>query len=313
MTQVRGTPHAAVEDVGEEAPGLAMGARRRPVASRVVDDGRVVEEALFFGSADAPIFGVMHRPPAEAIGGVLICSPTHAELLRNYRREVLLGRELARNGIAVQRFQYAGSGHSADPSSSQTFEHMLDDARQAFDRLSEIGQLAVMGTRLGATVAAALAAESDVPALVMWEPVTDPGRYFREVFRGRLVSQVKRGEETSRSRAIEELHRSGGTDVLGYEVGRPFYETILARGARDFDQVPPDVLLVQIGGPPGLRTDYRELVEKWKSDDSTVDTYRLEGAEPWWFGTAPETVGDDPDRASELVEVTSRWLIRNLA
>ena len=286
------------------------------IATRRVDAIGIVEEIGFVESGGRQMFSALHRPEGASNAAVVICSPIQAEQLRNYRREVLLARELARQGLTVQRFHYRGSGNSDGSPADVTFETMLEDARTALRLLRERadGAIALVGTRLGAAVAAIVGREAGARALVMWEPLADTDRYFREIFRGRLVSELKHGESHGGRSPIDELRRSGQLDILGYSIDLPLYESVIARRpSDDLVEVPPHVLLVQIGGPSSLRPDYRALASAWSERGTSVLTHRLEGAEPWWFGSAPDMAGEEPDRAHEMVEVTSGWMLHAVA
>jgi len=283
------------------------------IASRRVDAIGIIEEIGFVDSGGGQMFSALHRPEHDPIAAVLICAPIQAEQLRNYRREVLLARELARQGLAVQRFHYRGSGNSDGSPADVTFETMLEDARTALRLLRDRadGAIAVVGTRLGSSVAAIVGRESGARALAMWEPVANTDRYFREIFRGRLVSELKHGESHGGRSPIDELRRSGRIDILGYSIDLPLYESVIARRpSDDLATVPPHVLLVQIGGSSSLRPDYRALATAWGERGASVRTHRLEGAEPWWFGSAPDIADEEPDRAHEMMEVTSAWMLQ---
>lgn len=274
----------------------------------------ITEQVGFFGGPQR-LFGVTSRP-ADATVGVVICSPIHAELLRNYHREVLLARSLARAGYAVQRFQYRGSGNSDGEPAEETFESLLEDVEAAADHLVQttgVDRLIFVGTRLGA-VAAALAARSrGGVALAMWEPVLNADRYFREIFRGHLVSGLKKSEDGEERKPQEELRQVGSVDVLGYSIDRPLVESVRAR--RLLDDVaapPPHALIVQIGGARGLRAELGSLVDEWTKAGISIRTHQLEGSEPWWFGGTPQINEDDRDRASELEEVTTQWMLTSV-
>ena len=286
------------------------------IASRRVDAIGIVEEIGFVDSGGGQMFSALHRPEGPSSASVLICAPIQAEQLRNYRREVLLARELARHGLSVQRFHYRGSGNSDGSPADVTFESMVEDARTAMRLLQDRtdGAIALVGTRLGASVAAIVGREAGARALAVWEPIANTDRYFREIFRGRLVSELKHGESHGGRSPIDELRRSGQLDILGYSIDLPLYESVIARRpSDDLAEVPPHVLIVQIGGSSSLRADYRTLVSGWEERGATVLIHRLEGAEPWWFGSAPDIANEEPDRAHEMVEVTSAWMLPAVA
>jgi len=154
----------------------------------------IVETLGFFGSGPLRMFGCTHAPQGRALGGVVICSPVLGEFLRNYRNEVMLARDLAVSGFAVQRFHYRGSGHSDGEWCDATFETMRDDAIVAAEWLKAatgVSDIAFVGTRWGALIAASAIPRFPMAPLVVIEPPLDCSRYFREVLRWRLMRELK--------------------------------------------------------------------------------------------------------------------------
>lgn len=284
-------------------------------AARVDTDAGVREQVAFFGGTQR-LFGMTYLPSNPAVG-VVICSPIHAELLRNYRREVLLARSLVHSGYAVQRFHYRGSGNSDGEPADETFESLCEDTEAAVQRLVEasgVEQLVFVGTRLGAVVAATIARTRDAIGLAMWEPVLNADRYFREIFRGHLVSGLKRADDGSGRKPQQELREMGSVDVLGYSIDRALYESVRRRRlVDDLAVVPTEVLLVRIGGSKHLAGEQEALVSGWRDAGARVETHQLAGSEPWWFGMTPEMIEDEPDRATGLVEVTAEWMRRSVS
>ena len=80
--------------------------------SAAVISGTATTEVRYLGPEGARIITVTHRPAGPVRGAVVIASPIQSEYLKNNRREVLIGRELAERGIAVRRFHYRGMGLS---------------------------------------------------------------------------------------------------------------------------------------------------------------------------------------------------------
>lgn len=292
-----------------ETDGSAM---QTAVRTDPAEDVR--EEARFFGTGQR-LFGVTHRP-ADASVGVVVCSPIHAELLRNYRREVDLARSLARSGYAVQRFHYRGSGSSDGEPGSVTFESLADDVAAAAEVLvatTGVECLVYVGTRLGAVAAAVAARSTGAAGFAAWEPVLNGDRYFREIFRGHLVSGLKKTHNGQERKPQQEMSELGSVDVLGYPIDRPLYESVRARRLMDDLAVAsPHILLLRIGGSKNLAGEQETLVGRWRDTGATVQTYLLPGGEPWWFGLAPEMASEDPTRGETLVEVTTEWLLRSV-
>jgi alpha/beta superfamily hydrolase len=279
------------------------------------DDGGA-EEVEFFGDRGL-LFGCRHVPPGPVRAGLVVCPPILADFGANYQREVRLGRQLAAAGIVVQRFHPRGAGQSDGDSVDLTLDSMIEDTRAAVTRLADrfpVETVAVMGTRFGALAAVAVAAELDGAPVVLWEPTTDPRRYFREGLRARSVHQFKAGTAGTAGGTEEaedpeaELARCGYIDLLGAPVGGPLFHT---PGDRDLATLmggrPRPVLLVQLDQREELRDEYRDLADRWTAHGISVTARCCPSEETWWF------VHDRLAPAGAILDTTADWLIARLS
>jgi pimeloyl-ACP methyl ester carboxylesterase len=272
------------------------------------------EIVAFFGPGPEQMFGMTHIPIREPRGGVIICSPVKLEQMKNYTREVVLARSLARRGFAVQRFHYRGTGHSDGDSRMLSLHTMIDDASAAAARLAELTAIiepAYVGTRVGSMVAAAVAAEGS--PLVMWLPITDPKRYLREVLRAGRIASLKGPVASSASEPARELSEpidSESVDVLGFTIDAPLRESLfssnidslLSRGQRP-------ILLLDVNKRGQLRTEYAHLADRLHLRHFDVDVSVVRHEEiAWWFFdlSAPRHL------TGPIVTATTRWLERRI-
>ena len=142
---------------------------------------------IYFGSSEAPLFGVYHAPAEGAIAreAVLICPPVGHEYMRAHRVLHQLAETLAAGGMHVLRFDYAGTGDSWGEAEAATLEGWRQSILTAWDELrdtSGVERISVVGMRLGATLAAhALVAARGLRTLVLWDPVVDGGVFLEEI------------------------------------------------------------------------------------------------------------------------------------
>lgn len=278
----------------------------------------VRHEAEFFGPQGARCFGALMTPLDTPTAGVVVCSPTQAEFPKNYRRELLLSRLLAERGVAVQRFHYRGAGHSDGDAEDLSFETMLIDTLAASERLRRLAgvtSLAFLGTRVGALVAAAAAAELDAVALALWDPVVDPSGYLREVLRARLMSELAGGATTPTSEAtlLEELERKGWVDVLGYSVHRSLHESLRGRGlVRQVGPGAQAVLLVELTARSELAPPLVDLERAWGERGVAVTTAVTGKDEAWWFTQEGWWRDKKIATGTPLLDVTATWLAGQL-
>jgi pimeloyl-ACP methyl ester carboxylesterase len=281
-------------------------------------DGRtgITEQAELFGGADLKVFGCRSLPDGVPVDGVVICPTLLAESIRNYRREVLLARELAARGFAVQRFHYQGSGNSDGNGADVTIETMLSNALAARERLIAMTgsvRVAFMGTRWGALIAGMAAARCQRAPLILWEPVVDPAGYFREAFRSQLVYDLKKRSSASPSTdaLVRELHRSGSVDILGWSLHEALYESAIGRSLElELGDAPRAILLMQIGRRVALRNEYALLVDRWRQRGFSVQTHMVQEQPDWWFSGEYWVPDETRESTKTLTRATVNWMIQ---
>ena len=139
-------------------------------------------------------FGWLHEgEPAgnlSATRGVVLCQPFGREAMWVHKGWRVFAEALADSGAPTLRFDYAGTGDSAGESEDgEQIERWLRSIRSAIAYLKEstgVTQVVLCGLRLGATLAALVAAEEEVDQLVLLAPVLSGRQYLREL---RLLQQ----------------------------------------------------------------------------------------------------------------------------
>ena len=113
----------------------------------------------------------------------MLCRPIGLEELSVHRAYRYLAEQLAATGVVTLKFDYTGTGDSAgDLDDLVGTETWLLDIATAIDyvRLTGVSRVALIGIRLGATLAANAAAGNDVEALVLWDPCETGRGFLRE-------------------------------------------------------------------------------------------------------------------------------------
>jgi len=139
---------------------------------------------VWFGASDRPLFGMLHVPPGNrARGGVILCSPLGLEEIYAYDTYRSLAEDLEANGFVALRFDYDGTGDSAgDQYDPGRVPAWLGSIEAGVELLRSCGLtfIAVVGMRMGATLAAVQLSGDPVDALVLWDPCPSGRRYLRE-------------------------------------------------------------------------------------------------------------------------------------
>jgi O-antigen/teichoic acid export membrane protein len=158
---------------------------RELVTSEVAVSTRVRSFARWIGSADRPIFSWLDLPDDDRVVGAAVLLPSiglEAEYATRAMRD--LAHRLAASGWAVLRVGYPGTGDSCGTwTDADLVADWRRSVREAIEYARELGtpRVAVVGLRLGATLAAAeLAAGVAVDDLVLWDPCATGKAFIRE-------------------------------------------------------------------------------------------------------------------------------------
>ena len=146
------------------------------------------EEPVYFDSGDQRLFGWLHRPaPGDAASlGLVICGPFGYEAVCGHRAMRSCAEAAVAAGLPVLRFDYAGTGDSAEVAPEcDEFELWLRDVAAAVSELRRctgVARVGLLGFRLGALLATVAASRGlGVDALVLVAPVLEGRRYLREL------------------------------------------------------------------------------------------------------------------------------------
>ena len=192
---------------------------------------------LYFGPAAAPRSGWWHGPTPEAAAArpdgpvVVLCAPFGYEAVCIHRFQRTLARTLALAGLPVLRFAWHGTGDSDgfdhDPARVPTW---LDDVALAVDearRGSGRHEVVLIGTRLGATLAAEGAARAGgVDTLVLLAPYAAGRAFVREARAFRTLAEKDLGGAPPGARTRAE----GDEEAAGFLIGA---ETLVALAGLD--------------------------------------------------------------------------------
>src|SRR5450432_3849239 len=177
-------------------------------------------QALYFNSGENRLFGWLHRSlnDLKADLGVVICKPFGYEAICAHRGMRAFAEAIAAAGMPTLRFDYLGTGDSAEiePDADQVqlwTQDVLAAARELRARTG-VQHVCLLGFRLGALLATLAASESNsIRALIGISPIMTGRRYLRELRTLRLAASM--GLDQS-EQADNQDATAGGMEVSGF-------------------------------------------------------------------------------------------------
>jgi alpha-beta hydrolase superfamily lysophospholipase len=167
----------------------------------------VVEQPVWFGGSERPLFGWVTAPPdGKARGGVVLAGSLGREARAVRRLLRRTAHVLAERGYVSLRFDFHGTGDSA----GSLDDEGLDEAwpadvasAVALLRSYRLASIDAVGVRLGATIVgvAADVHDLDLGSLVLWDPCESGRSFLREL--GALEALRREGVGVSTDGAVE--------------------------------------------------------------------------------------------------------------
>ena len=266
-------------------------------------------ETVFMETPDTPALCVhRHRPDGPPRAGLLICRPMIADIDANEHREVLVARGCVGQGVAVNRFFHRGTGDSYGDFAEASFADLVADAELALaDLHRDVGAapIAVLGSRLGALVAASLAHRHDLD-LVLWDPVTVPARHVKELLRMQMMHLMKVRESGYTASALRAALDEGELiDIFGWDFPGSVFRSLA-------DEL--DAAIPHSGGSDRsvflLTTqDHGEDVGALVPAGVTVERHEIETRDPMWLANFDLATAE---ASLAMVDQTVDWVASTL-
>jgi uncharacterized protein len=257
-------------------------------------------EAITLENHGEKMFAILHRPlHAKRVPAIVICPGFAGTKCGKFRMFVTLGKELAKQGIAVLRFDYRGSGDSEGEFQDITLEGKKSDTLKWLDFLQNDPQidperLGLLGRSLGGVIAILTARHFQaIKSMVLWAPVfkSDPWRELWEMF--------KSNKQPDRSK--QEILGSLPFRVPNVEFLHQFFKLDLEKDLHELKHIP----LLHIHG------EKDQLVKIEHAKDYEKARIGLDNTR---FLTLPRSDHDFSDVQEQAVAIqeTCQWYLQTL-
>jgi alpha-beta hydrolase superfamily lysophospholipase len=272
------------------------------------------KQAIYFEAGGRWLFGFYH-PPREGLWrglGVVLCNPIGTDQTRSDRTYRHLAEQLAAAGFACLRFDLFATGDSGGGElEAGLVRAWLDDIEAAcaeLRRCSGAAGIALVGLRLGASLAMTLAAErGGVDSLVLWSPCLSGTAFVAE-----LTKLHKLYTRIEPHLAMAPPPRADGEEALGcflprgliddlsridlLQTSRPVPRTLVIDGGNLPGRDALVARLRDLGAAPTLRTHPGHKFLVTVSHRSLVPQEVLDSIVSWLCDAYPATVTGQPPR-----------------
>ena len=175
----------------------------------------------YFEAAGRQVYGTLFRPETPTGGGVVLYDPFGEEKKCAFRLMVRLARAASAAGLTVLRFDLSGTGESPGSHAEATWEQWQREAGAAMKLLRDepgVTHCTAVGVRLGALLAARVAATGLADSLSLVEPILGGDECLRDLERRRKIKIMMGGGVEEKE--PESLWQQGRpVDFGGIEVG----------------------------------------------------------------------------------------------
>ena len=210
---------------------------------------------VFTNRRGQKLFGVLHLPvKSRRLTIAIMAHGFTDDKTGDNRLFVRFAREAARKGLAVFRFDFAGSGDSEGDFSNMTIQDEVEDLRGAIDfihKLPEIdsSRVYLIGYSLGGAVSILQAADDlRVKGFIGWAPVSNLLAVFQKIL-------GKKSFAKARQKGFVSCRNGNKQFTLRKEFFKSVEKTDLVAAA---DKIPPRPILI-IQGTRDQKTKAREI------------------------------------------------------
>jgi pimeloyl-ACP methyl ester carboxylesterase len=222
------------------------------------------------------LFGWLHEPEQRTRDvGVVVCNPIGDDYVRAHRTLRHLAERLVAAGFPVLRFDFHGTGDSAgDERDADRVAAWRRDVGLAIDHVKQqagVDEVAIVGLRFGATIAADVAStRNDVASIVLWHAFLTGEKFASETLKMHKMHRMLEPE----SFAAGPKSYPDGEEALGFFLTNQTLQDLKAIDLRALTAKPaPHVLVVDAANLPSDKP----IVEKLTALGAEVEHRHMPG------------------------------------
>ncbi|SRR6266568_2658358 len=189
----------------------------------------ISERFVRLRAGGARTWGVLSLPTGERRSpSWLICHSFGLEQIDLHMTDVAFARALAAAGHPVLRFHCQGYGDADDVATPPTPSSHLRDTLEVAEQMPGLcgdQDLALVGSRFGAAVAALAAQRLGASRAVMAAPVVSGSRYAAELLRARVFSELM-GDTPHQAVTMKDMKAAMASEGLVNVKGWPLHRTV---------------------------------------------------------------------------------------
>lgn len=257
-------------------------------------------EAITLENNGQKFFAILHRPinTDSPVPAIVICPGFAGSKSGKFRLFVRLSEQLVKNGIAVLRFDYRGSGDSEGDFSDVTIESKISDTLKCLEFLSndskiDASRIGILGRSLGGVITILTVRRfPKIKSLALWAPVfkSDPWKALWEAFKSNQLNL-----------SHEQMIRALPANVPNVEFLTQFFKFNLNHELPELKHIP--ILLLHGSQDQLVTVEHAQAFEKAR-----------EGIEHSRFIYLPKGDHDfsDSEEQKIVIEETVKWFVNTL-
>lgn len=260
-------------------------------------------QAITITNHGEKIFGILHFPlnvdgPVPAL---IICPGFAGNKCGKFRIFVDVAQELAKNGVAVFRFDYRGAGDSEGNFSDITIESQFSDTLSCIEFLKsdsrfDSNRIGLLGRSLGGMIAILSAAQApDIRSIALWAPV-----FSSEPWKKIWESLPRDSNNVSKPAALK-LLPANIPAVPSIQFLKQFFQVDLNKELEQIKHIP----LLHIHGSKDEFVKYEQALDYQKACESNLQAVFIQ------LSNSGHDFANEEDRKIAIKE-TVKWFIKNL-